>query len=68
MAVRISDSRDTIKLGPGGTMIPYFRAEYYIDELGPFVYEVKLSENTPEAFIEEIKRRRAVLEAIKKVT
>lgn len=67
MAVRISDSRDTIKLGPGGTMIPYFRAEYYIDELGPFVYEVKLSENTPEAFIKEVEHRRMVLEAVKKI-
>ncbi len=68
MAVKITDARDTVRLGAGGTLIGYTRYEYLIDDIGPFVYEIKTAEDNPEGFLKEVARRKAILESVKKVT
>lgn len=64
MQAKVTDARDTVRLGPGGTLIGFTRYEYTLDDLGPFVYEVKSAEDTPEAFLKEVERRKGILKSI----
>lgn len=62
---RITDARDTVRLMPGGVLKGYTRYEYMVGDLGPFAFEVVTSEDTPEKLLEEINRRKKILEAVK---
>lgn len=64
---KITDARDTIKLMPGGAMKGYTRYEYMLGDLGPFVYEVAASEDTPEGFVKEVERRKKIIGAVQGV-
>ena len=65
MKVKIlSETRETTKLEPGGTLERWSIYAYMLDDKGPFYYEVKVSEDTPEKLKEAIYKKAATLKGV----
>jgi len=65
MKVRIlPETRETTKLTPDGKLERWSIYSFMLDDKGPFYYEVRSEEDTPEKLKEAIKRKAEALKGV----
>jgi hypothetical protein len=65
MKVKIlPDTRETTKLSPEGRLERWSIYSFMLDDKGPFYYEVKSAEDTPEHLKEAIRKKAETLKGV----
>jgi len=60
----LPETRETTKLTPEGNLERWSIYAYMLDDRGPFYYETKVSEDTPERLKQAIKTKAETMKSI----